>query len=159
MSSSSIFCSQFLFSKLCSHNPFSQLKRSLTFVWHQLKIHDYTNIINHNSTSTSIRGGKHVVQVGSIELRVKIGHFKLVNRISCQVDPYFLNEIFFFLNYKNKSMTTFLERMKKINQRNKLHLMPIVNTLPILTISSMIVLRSTNNIYFKFTPLTISFPQ
>ena len=109
MSGYSLFCSQFLFSKLCSHNPFSQLKRSLTFVWHQLKIHDYTNIINHNSTSTSIRGGKHVVQVGSIELRVKTGHFKLVNRISCQVDPYFLNEHFFLKLQKQINDNLFRE--------------------------------------------------
>ena len=157
MSGYSLFCSQFLFSKLCSHNPFLQLKRSLTFVWHQLKIHNHINIINHNSTSTSIRGGKHSVRVQLIGLQVKTGHFKRVNRVSCQVDLYFSNE--FFFNYKNKSMTTFLERMNKINQRNKLHLMPIVNILPILTILSMTNLRSTKSIYFKFTPLTISFPQ
>ena len=34
---------------------------------------------------------------------------------SGRVDPYFSNELFFFFNYKNKSMTTFLERMNKIN--------------------------------------------
>ena len=58
---SSTFCSQFSFSKLCSRNSFSQLKKPLTFAWHQLlvsrvfspvifqlKIHRHTNIIYHS---------------------------------------------------------------------------------------------------------------
>ena len=34
-------------------------------------------------------------------------------------------------------MANFLERMNKINQGNELHLMPLVNILPILTVLSM----------------------
>ena len=58
---SSTFCSQFSFSKLSSRNSFSQLKKPLTFAWHQflvsrvfspiifqLKIHCHTNIIYHS---------------------------------------------------------------------------------------------------------------
>ena len=58
---SSTFCSQFSFSKLSSRNSFSQLKKPLTFAWHQflvsrvfspvifqLKIHHHTIIIYHS---------------------------------------------------------------------------------------------------------------
>ena len=41
--------------------------------------------------------------------------FKRVNRVTGRVYPYFSNKIFFFFNYKNKSMTACLEKMNKIN--------------------------------------------
>ena len=53
-----------------------------------------------------------MVQVGSIELRVKTGHFKLVNWISCQVDPYFLNEHFFLKLQKQINDNLFRENEK-----------------------------------------------
>ena len=54
-----------------------------------------------------------------------------------RVDPYFSNKFFFFSNYKNKLMTTCLERMNKIYSANEFHLMPLVNILQILTVLSM----------------------
>jgi len=83
-------------------------------------------------------------------------------------------------------MAIFLERMNKINQRNELHLMPLVNFFPILKVlsmikilyshefmmkkSSMLITHCQNacnykfikgepkSIYFKFTLVIISFP-
>ena len=55
-------------------------------------------------------GSKRVILNGSIRLRVN----QVLSRVgSGQVYPYFSK--FFFFNYKNKSMTTCLERMNKIS--------------------------------------------
>ena len=68
----------------------------------------YESIVlgRHGKTGGSGRVNRVTGQNGSIELRVESGW----------VYSYFSNKFFFFFfNYKNKSMTTCLKRMNKIN--------------------------------------------
>ena len=66
---------------------------------------------------------KRAGRVESIGLAGQTGHgskriiFKRVNRVTGRVrfTGIFQTSFFFFFNYKNKSMTTYLERMNKIN--------------------------------------------
>ena len=74
-----------------------------------------------------------------------------------QVDPYFSDE--FFLNYKNKSMATFLERINKINQKNGLPLLPLVNILQILIILSMAKILYSHEFMMKKSSMLITHCQ
>ena len=74
-----------------------------------------------------------------------------------QVDLYFSND--FLFNYKNKSMATFLERINKINQKNGLHLMPLVNILQILTNFSMAKILYSHEFMMKKSSMLITYCQ
>ena len=66
----------------------------------------------------SIVLGRHGKTGGSGRVNRVCGSRVKTGQSSCGsswVDPYFSNKFFFFFNYKNKSMTTYLERMNKIN--------------------------------------------
>ena len=56
-------------------------------------------------------------------------------------------------------MATFLERMNKINQGNELHLMPLVNIPPILTILSMTKIFYSNEFMMKKYSMLITHCQ
>ena len=69
-----------------------------------LDVEKWVGRVRFGSSQSGLRVKTGQSGCGSIELRVE----------SSRVYPYFSNKFFFF-NYKNKSMTTYLERMNKIN--------------------------------------------
>ena len=56
-------------------------------------------------------------------------------------------------------MATFLERMNKINQRNELHLMLLVNILLILTVLSVTKILYSNEFMMKKSSMLITHYQ